>query len=126
MQGVMSAVLPTLLGFGLGQLVNLFALGYRLWMKPCLCIQRVGDNHVLLDHGNEVSAGQIFREIVYGFEIQNRGRSVAHGVRAFLVKTEIRDKDEPSLARSQHTPTHYLGMAPGRTNTRQFWFQAVR
>lgn len=92
MQGAMWAVLPTLVGFGLGQFVNLVALLWRLWMRPRLRIQPIGDSHVLLKHEEQVGPDEFQDKIIYGFKIQNCGRQVARGVRAYLLKTELRYK----------------------------------
>jgi hypothetical protein len=99
-----TVILPTLLGFALAQLVNLVAFVHWWYVKPRLRIQPVGDNHVLLDHEAEISSGEFCREATYGFRVQNHGRKVARGVRAFLVKIEMRDEEDETFRQvSVHT-----------------------
>lgn len=105
MQTVLWGVLPTLLGFALAQLVNVIALLFRCYTKPRLRIRTVGQDHVLLDYPEELASRDIVRKIIYGFQV-NYGRSVAHGVRAFIAKAEIRDKSDSEFRQfSSHTST---------------------
>lgn len=106
MQTVLWGVLPTLLGFALAQLVNVVALLFRCYTKPRLRIRTVGQDHVLLDYPEELASRDIARKIIYGFQVDNYGLSVACGVRAFLSKTEIRDKSDSEFRQfSSHTST---------------------
>jgi hypothetical protein len=90
------------LGFILGQLVNVAKLVREWWVRPRFEIHGYGDDWHLLSHGVQAGNGEFYDEIIYGFEVTNKGRSTATGVRVQLIQIEVHEKGEEYRVISRH------------------------
>jgi hypothetical protein len=69
----------------------------------------------LLDHHVEVNRGEYLNEITYGFLVRNSGRTIARGMRAFVVKIEVCD-GEGEAFRQISAHTYALGWHGARSD----------
>jgi len=88
--------LGAVLGFVLGQIVNLAKLGREWWCRPRLVID-TGTNGLILAHSDYDGNGQGYDEKIYGFCVRNVGRGMAKAVKFQLLKIECRKKSSPDF-----------------------------
>jgi hypothetical protein len=79
------ASLGAVVGFTLAQLVNFAKIGWSYWRQPRLTIQEYAP--YILSHYTELTSdsAEMAKEIIFGFEVLNRGRSMARGVKSQIL-----------------------------------------
>lgn len=88
--GLIEPILGGAVGFALAQSANLVLWTYNWLMRPRLSIELVG-KHSLLHSGEEQTEDHEFNLCeVYGFRVRNDGRSISHGVRFQLLRSQCR------------------------------------
>ena len=75
-------------GFALAQLVNVGRICWAWYWRPVLVIEFTRDDMVTLEHW-EMSDQGSRRELLYGFQVRNNGRSVALNSRVFLKSYQL-------------------------------------
>ncbi len=91
-------------GFLLGQVVNVAKLIAESINRPRLRIEPADSDCKILSHWAEIDQGQYVPEEAFGFHVRNGGRSLAQDVQFQLVKIEKRDPDESGFSvLSDHT-----------------------
>lgn len=87
-----SSAAGAVIGFLLAQVADLVRRLFAWWARPVLEFRLV-ENHVLLSHTAESEHGYL-QEVLFGFGVHNRGKSVATGVRCQILKISHRRDDE--------------------------------
>jgi hypothetical protein len=102
MSDLWQSAIGGVVGFALAQVANLSAFLKDRFYRPKLTICAKNPRHLILNHDVQVELTEFVKEKIFGFEVCNRGRTVATGVQFQLLSLECqRTEKMPNFSSCQ-------------------------